>query len=962
MDTQGGGTGDHLAEPLERVSDGYLELDSDWQVTAVNSAGTELFGADRELLLGRPLDETVPDVVASTLRERIEESIATGETAGFEEYFPLLSRWLEGTVYPTGDGVSVVVRDVTERERIRQDRAKRELALEQLHDIASNIDLSRDEKVRRILEVGVERLNTDYGFVTRIEDGTQEIVESVGDHPDLQPGATAPLSESYCRHTLAAGETLAVQDAPREGWEDDPAYDRFDLDCYLGVQLYVNDTQYGTVCFAGSNPHSRGFDEHERTFVELLTDWIHHLLEEQAYERELEQQQAFTEGLMNSLPDPLYAVDESGRFLRWNDRLEAVTGYDPGEIASMDPLDLVAEADRERVSEAFDSMWEADRVSVEATLETSDGKRIPYEFSGAPLFDESGEVIGLTGVGRDVTEQKAHRERLSRILETTRSLMQARDRNHVGELAANAASELLGEDLSVFRLYNSDEGTVEPIATTDAVDELIGSRPVYGLGEGYPGEVFASGEPRVVADLADSEFDYNYGAARSAICYPVGVHGTITVASTEPNAFDETDRHVLGLLATSAAAACMRAKRMREVREAREHTEQVLERVNGLVENTVEVLVQATTREEVEGGVVRELAAADPYSFAWIGQPDVTTETLRPTAWDGDLSLPIDGWTFDLRQDEGPVSEAYRERLPQIRTGIDGDTHGQWADAVADSEVDSLIVIPLVYKDATYGVLTVYAEEGDVFDERERVVLEALGRAVANAINAVERGRILDATEIIECEFAVDDRELLFSRLSAGSDSRLEAVGIDYRSDGRVRLYLSGEGSDPEQLLELARGDSQVVEVTCIVQHDDECLLELVVEESLLAILAEYGAVPGEVVAEGGTTRFTVELPYEAEARELFDLVDERYPGTELLGYHERERPVETRQDFKAALGDRLTDRQETALRTAYLGGFFNWPRDVDGNELADAMGISRPTYHQHLRSAQAKVFEELFE
>jgi predicted DNA binding protein len=147
-----------------------------------------------------------------------------------------------------------------------------------------------------------------------------------------------------------------------------------------------------------------------------------------------------------------------------------------------------------------------------------------------------------------------------------------------------------------------------------------------------------------------------------------------------------------------------------------------------------------------------------------------------------------------------------------------------------------------------------------------------------------------------------------------------------------------------------------------ITDHDAGCLLEVTVEESLVGQLSERGAVVRELVAENGTTRVTVELPYEAEARELFEMVEERYAGTDLVGYHEHERPVQTRQEFRAALADRFTDRQETALRTAYLGGFFDWPRGIDGNELADAMDISRPTYHQHLRAAQRKVLEELFE
>jgi predicted DNA binding protein len=284
------------------------------------------------------------------------------------------------------------------------------------------------------------------------------------------------------------------------------------------------------------------------------------------------------------------------------------------------------------------------------------------------------------------------------------------------------------------------------------------------------------------------------------------------------------------------------------------------------------------------------------------------------------------------------------------------------AAVVLGEEVRASIVVPLVYKETTYGVLAVFADEAGAFDEREQVVLTAIGRAVANAINAIERGRIIDATEIIELEFTVDDADLLFCRLSRGADCRVEAAGIDYRPDGSLRLYVTAEDADGERLAALAREDSDVTAVKLITDHEDGCLLELTVEDSLLATLTEFGAVPREVVGEGGMTRFTVELPYEGEAREVFDLVERRYPSTDLVGYHERERPVETRQEFRAALSERFTDRQETALRTAYLGGFFEWPRDIDGNELAEAMDISRPTYHQHLRAAQRKVFEELFE
>jgi PAS domain S-box-containing protein len=948
---------------FESMAEGVLLLEGE-TITFLDSTAVDLFDVDRDEQIGASLNHVLP--TDSSLQQTITAAREAASERTFEAQ--VNGRNLKGTVHPADGTTVVVVREIaTEGHEEDTDgdstvsKRERQTVLERLHGVASEVSYTRDEKIHEMLEIVTDYLGVEYGFVTRFEDDTQEIIHSVGTHPDLQTGGTAPLAESYCQYTLKNEGQLAVENAAEEGWEQRDAYERFELECYIGVVLSVEDEEYGTVCFAGSQPNETGFDDEHRTVVEVLAEWLTLMLEREASERELRHQQAFMEGLLNSLPDPVYAYDDDGTLLHWNERLETVTGYDEEEIRTKSPTDFVVEADRDKVASMFEDALAGANVSVEATLDTNNQAQVPFEFSGAPLFDDDDNIVGVTGVGRDITEQSTYRDRLSRILETTRSLMQARDRQHVGELAANAATELLDQDFSVFRLYDGDAGTLEPIAVTDPVESTIGDRPTYDVGEGYPGSVFASGEPRVVSDLTQTDNDVEYGDARSAIYYPVGVHGTMTVASREPDAFNEMDRQVLALLATSAAGACMRAKRMEEIREARQHTERVLDRVNGLVQNTVEVLVQARTREELEAGVVSELAATDPYTFAWLGQPDVATETLVPSAWEGEATLPIEGRSFDLSRSNETVAKAYSEGMTQVVTDTEM-LHGPLADVVDGSGVEALVVIPLVYKDATYGVLSVCADDETIFDDRERVVLDALGRAVANAINAVERGRILDATEIIELEFSVTGSDLLFNRLAEATDSRVEAVGTDYRSDGRVRLYLSVEDVDPDAFAERAKQDHEVLEFTGIVDHDSECLVELVVEESLLAVLAEYGAVTRSVVAENGAARFTVELPYEAEARELFELVEQRHPGTELLGYHERERAVETRQDFKAALSERLTDRQETALRTAFLGGFFDWPREVDGNELAEAMDISRPTYHQHLRAAQAKVFEELFD
>ncbi|MFC7059580.1 PAS domain S-box protein [Halovenus salina] len=137
-------------------------------------------------------------------------------------------------------------------------------------------------------------------------------------------------------------------------------------------------------------------------------------------EQQLQEEQAFTESIFEALPDVLYAFDEHGTFLRWNDRFSTVTGYDDEEIASMQPVEFIAAQDKADVAEAISTVFVNDEpVTVEADFVTKDGERIPYEFTGARMSDESGKTLGLVGIGRDISERKEQQRRFEAVFNNT---------------------------------------------------------------------------------------------------------------------------------------------------------------------------------------------------------------------------------------------------------------------------------------------------------------------------------------------------------------------------------------------------------------------------------------------------------------------------------------------------------------------------------------------------------------
>lgn len=94
----------------------------------------------------------------------------------------------------------------------------------------------------------------------------------------------------------------------------------------------------------------------------------------------------------------------------------------------------------------------------------------------------------------------------------------------------------------------------------------------------------------------------------------------------------------------------------------------------------------------------------------------------------------------------------------------------------------------------------------------------------------------------------------------------------------------------------------------------------------------------------------------------LVDVVDalEATGGSVRLERLTRSDGADTRSDPVVVDRARLTERQREVVRTAQRLGYFEHPRGASATEVADAIGIARATFSEHLAAAQRRVFEEL--
>jgi len=179
----------------------------------------------------------------------------------------------------------------------------------------------------------------------------------------------------------------------------------------------------------------------------------------------------------------------------------------------------------------------------------------------ALMWDDAGEWFeGTAGIIRDITAQKERDQRLSGLLETTRSLMQAHTAEAVAETVVAAAESELGFDLNLVRLYDEDTETLAPVAGTSGMPD----RPMYDADEAFPGEAYQRGETVRVDDFDDVE-NYDSRKANAAMYVPLDDHGVLSVATYDQESFSDADVSVAEILASNAAAALDRVEREQDL-------------------------------------------------------------------------------------------------------------------------------------------------------------------------------------------------------------------------------------------------------------------------------------------------------------------------------------------------------------------------------------------------------------
>lgn len=346
---------------------GLLTLGAEGGILEANLTVAKLLGVEKSALLKQPLagfvhPEDLPlyhaffsrhpsKDAAPSLDLRMRRAIAA----------PFWAR-LELTLGHDADGALLyraVLSDVTERVQTQADLLRLRAAIDQAHDGLAIADM----------EGRLQFANLAWA---KMHGYTQE--ELVGQ----------PLSISHTKEQLEKDVIPFNKKVLSLGsWAGEVGHVRRDgatFTCWMSTVL-LHDAEGKVTGLVG-----------------LADDITERRSSEEAFARVLAEREA----ILKAIPDLFYRLDADMNLIDWNSVFERVSGYSSRELKGRPALSFF-KSDANIITAGIDEAVKKGRAYRKARLRTKRGKEVSVFWSAAALRSPDGSLLGLVGIGRDLT-------------------------------------------------------------------------------------------------------------------------------------------------------------------------------------------------------------------------------------------------------------------------------------------------------------------------------------------------------------------------------------------------------------------------------------------------------------------------------------------------------------------------------------------------------------------------------
>jgi PAS domain S-box-containing protein len=594
-----------------------VEPAGQFRFVSVNSAFSKVTGLSSEMVVGRTVNEIIPEPSLTMVLEKYQQAIAENT----------IMRWEEISDYPSGRLIGVVsiapvfddkgtcthlvgsVHDITERKRaeeaLRESKQRYRNIFDSVLDAMFLLEVTEDDHFRN-LEIN-PAMEKSSGIPRDKVIG--RLIE------EIVPEETAGTINARYRQCVEAGHPIE-QDAV--------------LDLPLGSRYYH------TTLIPIRNSNGR---------IYRILGISRDVTERKQYEESLHNASLYTRSLIEASLDPLVTINQEGKITDVNKATEIITGISRGQLVGSDFTEYFTEPEKARAG--YQQVLSEGLVrDYPLTIKRISGNEIDVLYNATIYKNETGQVQGVFAAARDITERKRAEEELHRLNRELRAISSC---NQVLVRAQNE-QDLLNDicriicDEAGYRMVwvgyveYDDEKTVRPVAWGGFDDGYVANAKLTWAddakrAQGPGGTAIRSGKTVYIEDFTtdprmtpwrESALQRGY---RSTIALPLkdenaNVFGVLLIYSMEINAFTPYEIRILEELTNDLAFGITTLRTQVKRKQAEEQLHQTLDRLKKAVGTTIQVLGTASE-------------ARDPYTA---GHQKRVADLARTIATEMDLS------------------------------------------------------------------------------------------------------------------------------------------------------------------------------------------------------------------------------------------------------------------------------------------------------------------------------------
>ncbi len=392
----------HIATILESITDAFVSLDRQWRFTYLNPEAERLYKHSRDELIGKVIWDTFPHVVGKVFDHQYRRAVAEQVAVHFEAYSETVKKWIEVHAYPSQEGLSLYIRDISERKEA--ERA--------LKDLASRVE----HEAKKLDDI----ISTSSDYVFLFDRTGKCTYTSIDEITALGITRSEIVGKTFAelRHASKTIELFAK---------------RF-KEVLATAQPVKGKTRFPTDNGIRHFEYTLSPVRHPDGSVDSVVATFRDITERKKTEEILRKSEELYRSLVEALPDSVILTDLDGTIVMTNQQAAASHGYkDAGDLKGENVFNFMVAEERERTLEKMRKTLETGNIrNVQYTLLRPDGTCFPAELNASLVLNSAGQPKGYIGIIRDVTERKKTELEMARL-----------DRlNLVGEMAAGIAHEI----------------------------------------------------------------------------------------------------------------------------------------------------------------------------------------------------------------------------------------------------------------------------------------------------------------------------------------------------------------------------------------------------------------------------------------------------------------------------------------------------------------------------------------